>query len=82
MHVDFDIYDCDGSDNIDIDVDAYVFSIYSFAYAGLGLVGAVSAVMFHKRRRRIETMDEATEAPKGGDFEMMSDEGVVAQMTW
>ena len=55
MHVDFDIYDCDGSDNIDIDVDAYVYSIYSsFAYAGLGLVGVASAVMFRNRRRKIQ----------------------------
>ena len=77
MHVDFDIYDCDGSDNIDIDVEAYVYSIYSFAYAGLGLVGVVSAVMFRNRQRRIRTTDEGTEEPKGGDFKMMSDEGVV-----
>ena len=77
MHVDFDIYDCDGSDNIDIDVEAYVYSIYSFAYAGLGLVGVVSAVMFRNRQRRIRTTDKGTEEPNCGDFEMMSDEGVV-----
>ena len=78
MHVDAKIYDCDGSDNIDIAIDAYVYSVYStFAYSAVGLASLVGAIMYRKRRRRIQTMNAAVEDPTGGDFEMMRDQAVV-----
>ena len=78
MHIDTNIYDCDGSNNVDIDFDIYVYSIYSsFAYASIGLVSIVGAVMYRNRRRRIETLSAGAGEPTGGDFEMMQDQGVV-----
>ena len=78
MHTDARIYDCDGSNNVDIDFDIYVYSIYSsFVWSSIGLVSIVGAVMYRNRRRRIETVSAGDGGPMGGDFEMMKDQSVV-----
>jgi len=83
MQVVEELFDCDGTENISIQVDATIWSVYSAVmYSSVGLVALAGAILYRRRRqrRRVQTTSTTTNNSSTDDddnlasrFEMMTD---------